>query len=636
MSGSSGPLGDLKTARSAAAGGRFALRLPPRRWLAASAGLALLAMAAALAPWTFSTSALIQEIAGQLNSSSGLFVAAKGRSTFSLLPRPHIAIEEVSFADPAAALAIEAERLNGNVMLAPLLAGRLEIADIELIHPKIAIDLDRGPMSAAGAVARAAAARPSTPEAEKADRARLGGVSIVSGTARVRLGGVERLVEDIDATLDWRTVGSPATLDAAFSWRGERPRAMLWVAKPGALLRGDQVAMSARLDCESARLEAEGSGQLGAKPRFSGRVAGSFPSLRNALALVDVSAPLPGPFENVQISAKASVGARDFQLADLRFFADDNEFEGAFALRREGDKPIIHATLASNFVSIKPMIVDLPQMFGPDGQWSRELFALPDIRDADVDLRLSAARARVLRLNLEEAALSLMLRGGRLEISLAEAQAYKGLIKGRATFAANAAGGLEVHANAQTIGVDAGALAWDLAARPELAGALDAAVVLDASGASVAQLMRELDGRANFVLTEGELGGIDLERALHRVDKRPLSSAMDIRSGHSLIDRASATIKIVKGTASLEDGLAQGPGFSVAFAGQTRIPERSLALKAQASEADAAGKPRDKGVQIGFDLSGPWDEPSFTPDAAALILRSGAAAPLLPKGEAQE
>lgn len=44
--------------------------------------------------------------------------------------------------------------------------------------------------------------------------------------------------------------------------------------------------------------------------------------------------------------------------------------------------------------------------------------------------------------------------------------------------------------------------------------------------------------------------------------------------------------------------------FLVAFAGATRIPERSLALKAQANEADAAGKLREKGAQFAFDLSG--------------------------------
>jgi AsmA protein len=611
-----------------------ALRRASLAWIFILLALAASAIATAIAPWTFSAHALMKAIGAQLEAAAGLHVAAKGRTTFSLLPRPHIAVEEVAFADPGFALTIEAERMRGNVDILPLLGGRLELVGIELERPRIEIDLERRPLGSAGAAARAAAARPSTPEAEKADRARLGSVAIVGGVARVKTGdGRENRIDNIDATLDWSTIGAPATFDAAFGWRGERPRIILWVHRPGALLRGEHSPMMMRIDSDSLRLEAEGEAQGGPKPRFTGKINGATPSLRNALALASVSTPLPGPFENVQLSAKAGVGLRDIQLSDLRFSADENDFEGTFGLRYEGDKPIIHGTLASNFVSLKPMIADAPPLTAADGQWSREAFALPDIQGADVDLRLSAARARVLRLNLEEAALSLMMRGGRLEIALAEAQAYKGTIKGRITLAAKSAGGVEVHANAQTQAVDASSLAWDVAARPDLSGLLDASIALDASGESPAELMRALDGRATVALTEGEVGGIDLERALRRLDKRPLSSALDIRSGLTLVDRASATIKIAEGAAAIEDGQARGPGFFLSFAGAARIPERSLAIRAQAREADAAGLPRDNGVHIGFDLSGSWEDPAFVVDAAALIKRSGAAAPLLPRAE---
>ncbi|MBI3274789.1 MAG: AsmA family protein, partial [Methylocystis sp.] len=577
----------------------------PRLFVALAA--VVVALGAAIAPWTFSNEALFEEVAGQLRSSFGLYVAAKGRSTFSLLPRPHIAIASIAFGDPLAALTVHADDLYGNVRILPLFAGRLEIAEVTLARPQMVIDLDRKPMSAAGAAVRAAATRPATPEAEKADRARLGVVSIVAGAARVKYGGGrETVLENIDATLDWRTVGSAATFAGAFSWRSERPQVMVWIAQPGALLRGNPSPVTTRIDSERIHVAAEGMGEMGATPRFTGQLTASSPSLRQSLDLMDISVPLPGPFENVRLTCQLTAETRDFQLSNLRFLADDNEFEGSFALRHDADRPIVQATLASNFVSLKPLVADTPPLASADRQWSRDVFDLPDLAGADVDLRLSAARARLGRLDVDDAALSLMLRGGRLEITLAEAQAYMGTIKARATFAAVAAGGLEFHANAQTTGVDAGALSWDLAARQDISGNLDASVTLDAAGDSVAQLTRELGGRASFALTQGEIAGIDLERALRRLDKRPLSSAFDITSGRTAFDKVSATIKIAKGTASIEDGAARGPGFSLAFAGSTRIPDRSLALKAQANEADASGKPRDKGVQIGFDIAGSW------------------------------
>jgi AsmA protein len=198
----------------------------------------------------------------------------------------------------------------------------------------------------------------------------------------------------------------------------------------------------------------------------------------------------------------------------------------------------------------------------------------------------------------------------------------------------NPGAGLECHVNAQTVGVDAGMLAWDTAARSDISGNLDSSVTLDATGGSAAELMRNLEGRIAFSMTQGAIEGVNLGRALRRLDKSPLSSAIDIRTGRSNFDRAGATIVVETGNATIRDGFATGAGFSLAFSGSARIPDRSLAFTATAVEASDAGAPRDKGSQIGFELSGSWDEPSLTPDARELIKRSGAAAPLFPRVEA--
>jgi len=132
-------------------------------------------------------------------------------------------------------------------------------------------------------------------------------------------------------------------------------------------------------------------------------------------------------------------------------------------------------------------------------------------------------------------------------------------------------------------------------------------------------------------LKDGEIAGVDFERALRRFEKRPLSSAQDIRSGSSPLEQASATLLIEKGVGTLDEGSAHGPGFALSLKGTTNLAERSLALKAAAREADASGKPREKGLQIAFDLAGSWDDLNLAPDPQAFIRRSGAAAPLLPE-----
>jgi len=110
-----------------------------------------------------------------------------------------------------------------------------------------------------------------------------------------------------------------------------------------------------------------------------------------------------------------------------------------------------------------------------------------------------------------------------------------------------------------------------------------------------------------------------------------LSSAVDIRSGRSIVDAASAAIKFENGVAKISDGSVRGPGFSVAFSGSAPLAERALAIKAIAREADNAGKISDSAPSIAFEVAGRWDELALKFDTQAFIRRSDAAAPLLPR-----
>jgi len=588
---------------------------------------ALTAVAAGLAPWTFSKAALIDAIAGEIYGSSGLYVAVTGQTTFSLLPRPRIVVEGVALADPTAFAMLEAERLSGDLRLLPLLTGRIEFGRMTLARALITIDLGK----ASGAGPLAAASKP-----RAATTARLGDVSVIDATVRLRDGEKVVSLENLWASLESSGPAAPATLKGAFDWRGERMEGFLWVARPGAIPHGDTTPLSLRLDGPALTIEAEGMAQSDVKPRFVGRLTASAPSVRQAFAMFDLSPPLPGPFDNFKLAATASLEPDTIQLSQLRFSADNNEFEGAAELRREDERLNFQAKLSSANFSLKPMLAYLPSLSNGDGQWSRETFDLPDLSRADVDLRLSAAHARLARLSVDDAEFSLGLRAGRLELAVDRAKAYKGSLKARATFAPGAQEALDIHASAQTTGVDAGALLWDASAREDIGGSLDSTLTLDSSGDSMAALTRDLNGRASFTLSQGAIAGVDFERALSRLDKRPLSSAIDIRSGRSSVEKASATIKIVDGVAEFENGQAFGPGFALAFAGSTRVSDRGLALRARAIEADANGAPRQGAREIAFDVVGSWDEPNLALDAKALIRRSGAAASLLPLPAAPE
>jgi len=286
---------------------------------------ALATIAAGLAPWTFSKTALIDAISGEIYGSSGLYVAVKGQTALSLLPRPRIVVEGVALADPSAFAMLEAERLSGDLRLFPLLTGRIEFGRITLARALVTIDLGK----ASGAAPLAAASRP-----RAAPTARLGDVSLIDATVRMRDGEKVVSLENLWASLESRGPAAPATLRGAFDWRGERMEGFLWVARPEAIPHGDTTPLSFRLDGPSLTIEAEGMAQSDVKPRFVGRVTASAPSLRQAFAMFDLSPPLPGPFDNFRLAATASLEPDSIQLSQLRFSADNNDFDGAADLRR--------------------------------------------------------------------------------------------------------------------------------------------------------------------------------------------------------------------------------------------------------------------------------------------------------------
>ncbi len=620
---------DLAADRARAVSGRRLLLF------GAVALCALTGVLAALGTWLYSPAATLAAVTRRLNDASGLYVAARGGPILSLTPRPHIVMRGVAFADRNRTLQIEAEELRGNLKLLPLFTGRLELDSVTLKRPRARVDLDQAPVDAPGAATRAAAAQPGSVAAQKADDYPLGVVHIVDGALHLRRDATDYAADHISATLDWRRVGEHALLTSALDWRGERLQLVLWAARPGMLLRGDASVVTARLDGENMKLEAQGIAQLGANARFSGQVAGSAASARGALALFDVDAPFPGPFSDAEFSAQATIGSHEAAFRDLRVRVDGNAFDGELTLRQEEGRPYVSATLKSDFVALKPMFADAPPLAGPDGAWSQKPLDPPDLTGADLDVKIAARHARLGRITLDGASMTAAVRDGALDLSLVEAEAYHGRLKARASFKP-VGRDLVMHAAAQTTGVDARALLWDAFGKDALGGALDSSATFDAHGETVAEMVRSLNGRATLTLTDGEIAGVDFDRALRRFEKRPLASAQDIRSGSSPLTRAATTLLVENGVATLENGVASGPGFALAFTGTANLAERSLAIKAAAREADGAGKPRDKGLQIAFDLAGAWDELKIAPDPKTFIRRSGAAAPLLPEPPAEE
>jgi AsmA protein len=219
------------------------------------------------------------------------------------------------------------------------------------------------------------------------------------------------------------------------------------------------------------------------------------------------------------------------------------------------------------------------------------------------------------------------LRGGHLVITVGEAQAYGGVIKGSLALAGTGSG-VEVRSQLQFTDVDLESCLGQLFGLRRIEGKGNISLAVDGTGESVLAVTRTLNGTAGLIGQNGALAGLDVEQLLRRLERRPLSGGGEFRSGRTAYDKITVALRIVQGTVTVEDMKIEGSAVRLGLAGSASIPARELDLKGTAGLLVTA-RPGAAAFELPFIVQGSWDDPIMLPDPEALIQRSGAAAPLL-------
>jgi AsmA protein len=594
------------------------------KWALAAVVVALVGLAAA--PWTVSQDAQIAAIEAQIKSGSGLRFVSHGRSVFAVLPRPHIRIYDVQLEQGGAAVTLSASSLRVDLGLAGLATGRLSLARAVLADAVLTVDPMRAPALLA---ARADA------------RGGMGEVQALNGKLLLHRIGAEKpelIADAIEARLEWGDANAPLSLvgHCLLPNMGENrnpARFALWAAQPGKWARGDASAITLKVNDDDIQLDLNGALALTPFPHFLGQVSGSAPSLRVAALWLGLTLPLPGPYREATLKGEASLDPELLSFPSLSLSLDGNTLDGAASIRLDGQRPQIAATLAGASINFGPLIEEWPAL-SAGGQWSHELFAPSHLAAADLDLRLSANHARLGDFQAEDAALSAILKNGRLDLSLAEASAYSGQLRAHAVIAESGAG-LDIRGSITADKIDVATLLWAAFKRQSLTGLGHGVLSFETSGDTFYELASRLDGRGQLDIDKGEIYGLDLGLAFRRMERRPLTAGLELRSGRTPFANLAAKFSIVQGVAEIEEGVARADAITTYFSGRAQIAERTLDMHAAASRA-STGAGEAGPMQLGFSITGGWDDTTVAPDALGLIHRSDAAAPLLPKGPAQE
>jgi len=375
-------------------------------------------------------------------------------------------------------------------------------------------------------------------------------------------------------------------------------------------------------------MKAAFEGAISFKPtlRIEGTLAADAASLRNTLVWAGLKPPPGGGFGRFAIKARTNIVGGTIGLSCVNVELDGNSAEGVLTFAADGPQTL-QGTLAADTLDLTSYVSTIRLLAANERAWSNGRITLDGLAGLDLDLRLSAANVIVSNAKVGRTAIAANLRGGHLVITVGEAQAYGGVIKGSLALA-NFEQGVDVKSQLQFSDVDLESCLGQLFGLHRLEGKGTIAFVVEGGGDSVLALTHTLNGTATLTGSNGALAGLNVEQLLRRLERRPLSGGGEFRSGRTPYDKITVALKIAQGTVTVEDVKIEGAAVILALAGSASIPARELDLKGTAALV-APPKPGAAPFELPFIVQGSWDDPIMLPDPEALIRRSGAAAPLL-------
>jgi AsmA protein len=451
---------------------------------------------------------------------------------------------------------------------------------------------------------------------------------IDNGTVVLRDAGrkIDESMRNVDLSLACPSISKSFGATGRFVWHDEPVSASITLADFPAALAGNRTGLKLRLAGAPIKAAFEGSISVVPTLRIEGTVAADAASLREALIWTGQQ-PLPGGgFGRFAIKAQTSVVGGTIGLSGVNVELDGNSAEGVLTFAADG-RQTLQGTLAADTLDLTPYVSTVRLLTNNQLEWNSGRIRLDGLSAIDFDLRLSAAKVVVSNATLGRTAIGANLRAGRLVVTIGEAQAYNGVIKGSVSLAIFEAG-MDVKSQMQFTDVDLESCLGQLFGLRRLEGKGNISLAVEGSGDSVLAVTQTLNGTASLTGTDGALAGLNVEQLLRRLERRPLSGGGEFRSGRTPYDKITIALKINQGMITTEDAKIEGSTVRLVLAGVASIPDRDLDLKGTAALV-AVAKPGATPFELPFIVQGSWGDPIMLPDPEALIQRSGAAAPLL-------
>ncbi|MGE0597169.1 MAG: AsmA family protein, partial [Hyphomonadaceae bacterium] len=514
---------------------------------------------------------------------------------------------------------LSAERIVFAIAIMPLLRGDIEVK--QLIFEGAQLRLMAKPDGAANWTFPTEEEEGATLEDLRLDEVRLvdGMISFQGGQGEEPLA-----ISDVDAALALDSLDAPATLNAAFDYRGQRVSVDATVASPRATMEQGETPLTAEI--YSTPLQAEFDGAFNAENgALQGRLTAEGDSLRALSAWMGSPMGEGRGFGEFNVAAAMRHLGQETQLTNAMLRVDNVVARGAVTLiAQESGKMRVNGALSAASVDMNAY---LPAP--PDGEagvqtntaWSTDPLDLSGLRALDANLDLTLGALQFQRMAFSDVRMALVVANGAADARLSQIALYGGA--GTARMIADGSGAtprIAVELNVENVQAEpllTAAIGFD-----KIAGRGQLRASLVGQGNSQAGIMRSLAGNAAFTFNDGQWKGVNLAQVARTIQSA-LSGQETGAAAATDFAELSSTLQIASGVAATDNlrmlnpfVRLEGQGL-IDIGGQTidmRIAPRAVrSIEGQGGDAAVTG------LGIPFRVSGPWSRVSFRPDLGDVV-----------------
>jgi len=379
----------------------------------------------------------------------------------------------------------------------------------------------------------------------------------------------------------------------------------------------------------------KGDASLAGDGRVNGQIDASSSELRALLKAADVEMEPGDTMQSFSAAGKITGTFKKLSIADLALTLDDIKANGTAGIDLSGEKPRLTGDLDMGELDLSPFLAPADQEKKPQQPmtgWSKEPLDLAGLKSVDADLNIRTTSLVLGNVTLSNASVVTKLSDGKLNADLPAFGAFGGNWGGKLSVdASGTTPALTFAMTGDSVGVSS--LLGTLAGFDKLTGTGTFAVTGSATGTSIDEIMRGLNGEISTKLSEGAIKGLNVAQLIRSKDS--LTEALATGKLQSL-DFASAlspeaqtdftsfntVLKVQNGVANVDLMKLLSPVLGIDGTGNINLGGQTLDLRL-ATAIDKKGQGTGSvvqlnGIPVPVRLSGSWTSPKVTPDLSGV------------------